>query len=499
MSETNTIQVSSTYGSCTSKTAMEYELALFTRKIVETCFKYYNIVQDIHKAGRSPFKLLNVICLLVFGNIQGITSTVRIASNSEYHELYHVVSDTLIISDRRLRDYRLNYKEIFQKILSITLILAYCLSITEFKHLAIDGTILKAFNSPFNILKMKDIDLLIKHYTKKELSEDEFNKLRESAQDFINNVNFTVDEKIEILKMLKEILENSNQTSIGINDETARWMYNKKHKKQLSFNVQHAVDSKSVLICGVNVTQSPTDHYQIPDLMEISLDNLCGVIPDEISADTIYRTIYNLTYLEDKDITGLIPTRKQGKESINNLNKNPFSSDYFPYDPIKKVVVCPNNNELKRYGPYDCKPDKLGYQRQQFAFSNYKACQNCKDREECCNGGHRTITKYSHELLDKTEALMELKENKVKYKYRSIVEGPNGTYRIFYHIDEFSVTGIEKIQGLMDGIAASFNIKRLFNIIFEKQINWDDVYKVMDMLVAPSSNLLCNMGLFNTD
>ena len=47
--------------------------------------------------------------------------------------------------------------------MSLTLIFAYCMGITDFNYIALDGTILKAFNSSFNILKMKDIEILLKH------------------------------------------------------------------------------------------------------------------------------------------------------------------------------------------------------------------------------------------------------------------------------------------------------------------------------------------------
>ena len=40
------------------------------------------------------------------------------------------------------------------------------------------------------------------------------------------------------------------------------------------------------------------------------------------------------------------------------------------------------------------------------------------------------------------------------------------------------------------------NIKRLFNIFKEENIDLNDVYKVIDILTAPSSNFLCNGGLF---
>ena len=109
--------------------------------------------------------------------------------------------------------------------------------------------------------------------------------------------------------------------------------------------------------------------------MEKVLNNLNGIKPEVVSADTIYRTIINATYLNKNSIEFLTPTRKQGKESINHLNNNPFSIDYFEYDPIKEVYICPNKKELKRYGPYDCQPDKFGFQRKQCLFSNYLACK----------------------------------------------------------------------------------------------------------------------------
>lgn len=491
------IRVSNSYGSSCSKTNDDFELAIFCKKFIEFVFNYFNIEQNIHKEGRSPFKLINVICLLVFGNMNGITSTVVIAEHSEYHELYQFVSNRLIIADRTLRKYRSENKDLFEKILSLTLILAYYLSITDFEHIALDGTILKAFNSPFNILKMEDIYILIKHFTTKKLNEEEIKELRESAIKFLESKNLNDSEKLSILKTLKEILEESKQKSIGINDITARWMYNKQHRAQLSYNLQHGVDTKSILICGINVSQSPTDHYEIPALMDKVLKNLNGIQPKIVSADTIYRTIINLTYINDKEITILTPTRKQGKESINHLNKNPFSNDYFSYDPIKEVIICPNKNELKKYGPYKCKPDKFGYQREQYSYSNYKACQECKDREACCKGKHRTITRYGHELLNQAEELMEIEENKKEYKQRNKVEAPNGTYKTYYHINELALKGIDNIQGIMNEIGASYNIKRLFNIFKEENIDLDEVYKVMDILTAPSSNFLCNGGLFN--
>ena len=289
--------------------------------------------------------------LITFASLNGITSSIIISNYSKYHELYECVSDYLMPSDRTIRKYKREYGDVFRKITSFTLIVAHTIKLTDFKHIAIDGTIQKAFNSPFYVLKMKQIEILLNHFCKEELTEDEIKKLPRSVKKFLKNKKFNEIEKIEILLTLRDILEESGQSSIAINDWTARWMYNKQGKAQLSFNIQSAVDSSTKLICGSNVSQNPTDHYEIPEIMEMVIENLEGHKPIKISADTIYRTIPNLTYLTENGIGFLIPTRKKGKSQINNLSDNSFSIDYCAFDHEKRIVICPMKNELKEYGP----------------------------------------------------------------------------------------------------------------------------------------------------
>ena len=58
------------------------------------------------------------------------------------------------------------------------------IGLTNYEHIAIDGTIKKAYNSSFNIIKEKDLSLLIRHYLVQELTKDEIKKLRKTARKF---------------------------------------------------------------------------------------------------------------------------------------------------------------------------------------------------------------------------------------------------------------------------------------------------------------------------
>ena len=141
---------------------------------------------------------------------------------------------------------------------------------------------------------MKHIDLLLYHFCEEELTKEEIKELPRAVKKFLKNKKFDDVEKVEILLMLKEILEESGQTSIAINDWTARWMHSKQKRAQLSFNIQTGVDTTTKLICGVNVSQNiHKSDNTIPydGIMDVIIENLEYHKPIKISADTIYRTI----------------------------------------------------------------------------------------------------------------------------------------------------------------------------------------------------------------
>lgn len=55
----------------------------------------------------------------------------------------------------------------------------------------------------------------------------------------------------------------------------------------VAYNIQFAVDYGTKLICEINVTQNPTDHYELPNIAERAIRNI-NTTPKYISADIIY-------------------------------------------------------------------------------------------------------------------------------------------------------------------------------------------------------------------
>lgn len=456
----------------------EFKLMYFASEIVDGTFNFFKIERITSNVGKPPFNLKDMIKLIFYAYINKITSSVQIAYHAKYNYLYGLISNSAEPSDRTIRDYNKYFQPIYQLIMSFILYTANILGLTDFEHISIDGTIKEAYNSPFNIIKEKDIRLLVKHYMVEELTKEELKKLRGTARKFLDDKTKTDKEKVDILFHWRHLLDFSGQKSLALNDHDARLMKIKdKGQKypKFSFNVQLGTDTKSKLICGVNVVQSPTDHYQIPALMNQILVNL-NTKPTKISADTIYLTIANLEYLKNLGITALIPTSQQNRKNSGKMPDNPFAIDYFVFNEYKNVFICPNNEELTLDGIYNTPKEKGGGNKLKLVYSNFKACNRCPNKKVCFKKGHRTITRYVHKLTYETERKMSSEEGVEDYKLRSrTVEAHNGTFKRIYNYDHIPITGLKRVQNLMFTIVASYNLIRLYNLIYEHKMDLNSV------------------------
>ena len=112
--------------------------------------------------------------------------------------------------------------------------------LTESLDVSVDGTKLKAYNSPFKVIRKHDLKILIR-ILKGELAEDKIKKLKLNARKFYYDERKTHTEKIELLERIYEELKINGQKSVPINDIDARWMYNKKIKQNFHITFKHVL------------------------------------------------------------------------------------------------------------------------------------------------------------------------------------------------------------------------------------------------------------------
>lgn len=133
----------------------------------------------------------------------------------------------------------------FKQLLAATLNLAYSLDLTDFDYVCIDGTIIKATNSPFNVIYYEDALKLMELLLSDSPSEDANDDLRRPAKKFYYNSVMNTERKIELLNKIIDVMENNGKEKIPAFDIDSRSMHTKKGYKEPSYNMQLATDTQS--------------------------------------------------------------------------------------------------------------------------------------------------------------------------------------------------------------------------------------------------------------
>lgn len=453
---------------CLDEGIPEDHISRFIARFVDEFYPSLGIEENAGKKGRPSFPVREMLKLVIYAYSQDVTSSRVIEENAMFHKIYIYVSNGIKPSQRTIRRFLAKYGYLFNVFIGNTLFFANELKLTDFKHVSIDGTIKKANNSKFNVLHLKDIDILIGHYSGLKLPNKKIKKLPRPARKFVKREDLNDEDKLDLLYELKTQITMSGQNTVPVNDVEARWMHNKQGVKEVAYNVQSAVDTTSKLICAVKVSQNPTDHYELPGIVENLMNNL-EKDPEYISADTGYHTETSFQFLEKNHINGLIPDRKQTREKTGRLSENPFHKDHFKYNMEKDSFICPNNQELtfqqkiSHYRENEEKPYKI-----ERRYWNYGACKDCKDKNKCYKGTLRQITEFASSYALNMKNEMETKEYQEMFKKRSsTVEAPFGTLKVYYHMNELPITGVQHTENILSLFAVTYNLKRLYNIINE--------------------------------
>ena len=452
-------------------------ISRFVVDFIEESYEKLDIKIDSEKEGRTSFNVCSMLKLLIYAKIEYMDSARIIADMAKYHDIFKFVCDGITPSERLIQRYREEYGEYYEQLLEMTLKKASNENLSEFNHVAIDGTIKKGYNANHNMISKKETKILINYYNGVKIEDEILNQLHKPAKNLMNNTKLSDNEKLEKLYDIETQFTLTGQDKIPMNDIEARKMKGKKGNFYIAYNIQSAVDYDTKLICAVNVTQSLTDHYELPQIADKTIKNL-GKTPEHMSADTIYLNPTSLSYFKNNNIDGLIPTRKQSKEKIGKLNKNPFHKDHFEYDGEKDAFKCPSGEYLTFYNQYTIetkdpeKPDKI-----KRLYNNYEACKNCKYKKDCISQkqSHRTITENGNRLQIEMYFKMEKEEYQEEYSKRPCVEGPFGTLKEYYHIEQEVVIGKTKTEQRINLDALAYNIKRLHNILTNKKNNKEDI------------------------
>lgn len=422
------------------------------------------------RTGRPRYPIKMMISLLLYSYCNKIFSPQLIEKNTKTNIPFMILMDGLTPSSRSISRYRKLLGCYYKVIISKTLEMAHDMGLTEFEHVAIDGTIIKAYNSSYNVIHKSDIRRLIKILENDDFDEKIISKLRKPAYNLLYD-NMKLDLKIDFLYHLLEELKNSGQKTCPLYDSEARWMKNKKDKKEVSYNLQSAVDYTSKLILSVHVSDKATDHYQLPPTLVKAIQN--SPVPlDKISADTGYHNEISMNILEKYELDGYIVNRKQAKKNKKKDNPNLFHKDNMIEIEGTNAFLCFNNELLFYKYKYvvknDAKKEDTDPYEIKRIFNNPEACYMCPYKKMCFSDSHthRQITEYGSEYSQQMKYKLETEEGKKEYKKRGkTVEAPFGTLKQQYHINKLPFINKQNIENIINLYSTVYNLNRIYKII----------------------------------
>ena len=140
---------------------------------------------DIKERGRPVNPPEYIIALLIYGALRHINGTDDLTEMAEFHQKFRYVSGDLKPSGRVLRKFIQDYGNIFKQLLAATLNMAYTLGLTDFNFVCVDGTIIKAINSPFNVIYYEDALTLLKNLKSDSPSTEAIDDIRRPAKKFL--------------------------------------------------------------------------------------------------------------------------------------------------------------------------------------------------------------------------------------------------------------------------------------------------------------------------
>lgn len=137
-------------------------------------------------------------------------------------------------------------------------------------YISIDGSKFKTVNAKDNNFTLNKLDDRIKRldehialYMEELDSYDQEEGRKLSREELQHKLNVCKERK-DRYETYRNILEESNEKQISLNDPDAKLM-KANEGFCVGYNVQTAVDADSHMIAGFQVTNSPTDHGQTED------------------------------------------------------------------------------------------------------------------------------------------------------------------------------------------------------------------------------------------
>jgi transposase len=492
--------------------ADDNEVYLFKRLIEKLDISA--IINRYSSEGGSMFSPRDMLAVICYAFLKGITSSVQIADHILHDLRFIYLAGGHVIRRRTICDFRLKHVKAIKDIFISSIKLAVDSGLIKKDGIfALDGTKIEAhasFSKTRNKKEweerqkkiIKHVDDFMQRWEEQDALEEDIEEERkkefERIKEKLNKIKKTkdkddnttsssgsseneskaitmknkikikepeeaekyLDEYNKINDLLDEYVKANDDTLLNLTDHDCRIMKNDGTTKEC-YNAQ--IISSNHIIVAADVTQDENDQKQLEPMVEQLKNNITQDNDKfKFAADAGYNSGKNLSYIDqEKNIDAYISMYDRSKEKEKD---NKFYKEDFSYNEDEDWWLCKNDKKLhfmkehfadgKKYTLYGC------------ALSD---CISCKDRDKCVltkadtKRGYRTIDDdgyviYRKEMIDK----MENKKSKEIYSKRAgEVESVFGQIKYNKKFSRFRLQGLTKVKAEFSIMALAHNLGKI--------------------------------------
>jgi transposase len=505
-----------------SEQVSEDHIARFIKDIVDQLDFSEIHEKFIGTPGSKAYSRKMLLRIVLLAYVYGVSSSRGIEKLINENVIFMWMSGNYRFSYRTIINFKHDYGDLIKEMLLTIIVTAKDEGMVNLGYIGLDGTIMKANannNSVIDSELLKMVEDILDNGLIKDKEEDEFygrneqgdyyapkltlkskvKTLNREVKKLMNETGKSVDEldegcldsdivlsdddkrrisdaskEVEIIKEEREKSKDPQMKDkpifVSLTDPYSRFMKNKKGKIELSYNPQNIVDCESGIILSSNLTQDPTDYYQLIPQLEYLKDFLSTDLKEtKILADAGYNYPKGLDYLYDNGLDGYIPSKEQSSKS-KKKNRDNFHRDNFHYDIFGDYFISPVGCVLIHQKTYKSNDALINFYSTENCENN---CSVCDFKAECCgNNDFRVIRRKektkSEELMYRK---MEKEENKEIYSERSNTERPFGHIKHNLQFESLNNKDLETNQVELDLIASAHNCRLIHNKILRKQEN----------------------------
>jgi transposase len=373
-----------------------------------------------------------------------------------------------------INEFRRVHRGLFKKVLRQFNVLCGGLGLFGSELVAIDGTFLKAVNSPARNFSQGKLRRLIEEIDRRaegylealETAEREApaqslggggEPPQERAAQIKEHLAGLEQKRRECAGLLEVLQAAGPDAQLSQSDADSRALQ-KNAERVVGYNAQIAVDSAHHLIVAEEVTTESNDRGLLAPMAQAAKETL-GVAHLTVVADSGY---YSTGQLQRCAVLGVEAFVPAGQSRPSGTGEYPL--ERFTYDEARDHYLCPQGRLLVRHSDV---VKNSGLHR---VYYDTAACRHCAVRERCTGGAYRKLMVHEdHEFISACRARLQHHPG-IMGQRRALVEHPFGTLKFWWGYRALLTRGLEMVRAEFSLSCLAYNLRRALNVLGTRRL-----------------------------